>query len=54
MVTNDQLFAFNHDQIEKICYKGYVTDNYKDISRLLNEGLEEIKKEETKPEEGQE
>ena len=54
MVTSDQLFAFNHDQIEKICYKGYVTDNYKDISRLLNEGLEEIKKEETKPEEGQE
>ena len=59
MVTNDQLFAFNHDQIEKICYKGYVTDNYKEISKVLNGGLEEMKKqqsstEETKPEEGQE
>ena len=59
MVTSDQLFAFNHDQIEKICFKGYVTDNYKEISKVLNGGLEEMKKqqsstEETKPEEGQE
>jgi len=59
MVTSDQLFAFNHDQIEKVCFKGYVTDNYKEISKVLNGGLEEMKKqqsstEETKPEEGQE
>ena len=57
MVTSDQLFAFNHDQIEKICFKGYVTDNYKEISRVLNGGLEEMKKQqdtEEKPEEGQE
>ena len=59
MVTSDQLFAFNHDQIERICFKGYVTDNYKEISKVLNGGLEEMKKqqsstEETKPEEGQE
>ena len=59
MVTSDQLFAFNHDQIERICFKGYVTDNYKEISKVLNGGLEEMKKQqaqatEEKPEEGQE
>ena len=27
MVTSDQLFAFNHDQIDRVCFKGYVTDN---------------------------
>lgn len=59
MVTSDQLFAFNHDQIERICFKGYVTDNYKEISKVLNGGLEEMKKAQekeagNKTEEGQE
>ena len=52
MVTSDQLFAFNHDQIDKICFMGYETDNQKEISKVLNGGLEEMKKalEETKEE----
>ena len=41
MITSDQLFAFNHDQIEKVCYMGYETDNQKEISKVLKGGLEE-------------
>ena len=40
MITSDQLFAFNHDQIEKIVYKGYETDAQKEISKVLKGGLE--------------
>lgn len=62
MVTSDQIFAFNHEQIDRVCFKGYETDRYKEISAVLNGGLEEMKKkqeekpvEEKKPtEEGQE
>lgn len=45
MVTSDQLFAFNHDQIEKVCYKGYETENQQEISKVLNGGLEQLKEE---------
>lgn len=44
MITSDQLFAFNHDQIEKVCYMGYVTDNQKEISKVLKGGMEERNK----------
>ncbi len=54
MVTSDQLFAFNHDQIEKICYKGYETEKQKEISKVLNGGLEEFKKQNAQKIEGQE
>ncbi len=40
MITSDQLFAFNHEQIEKVVYKGYETDNQKEISKILKSGLE--------------
>ena len=40
MITSDQLFAFNHEQIEKIVYKGYETDSQKEISKVLKGGLE--------------
>ena len=39
MITSDQLFAFNHDQIDKVCFVGYVTDNQKEVSKVLNGGL---------------
>ena len=45
MVTSDQLFAFNHEQIEKVCYKGYETENQKEISEVLNGGFEMLKEE---------
>ena len=44
MITSDQLFAFNHDQIEKVCYMGYETDNQKEISKILKGGMEERNK----------
>ncbi len=44
MLTSDQLFAFNHDQIEKICYMGYVTDKQKEISKILVGGIAERNK----------
>ena len=40
MITSDQLFAFNHEQIEKICYMGYETE----IQKRLSEGLNEARK----------
>ena len=44
MVKSDQLFAFNHEQIDRICFKGYETDNQKELSKVLNGGLEELRK----------
>ncbi len=44
MVTSDQLFAFNHEQIDRVCFKGYVTEKQEEISKVLNGGLEEMKK----------
>ena len=41
MITSDQLFAFNHDQIDKVLYMGYETDKQKEISKVLKGGLEE-------------
>lgn len=45
MITSDQIFAFNHEQIERVCFTGYESDNQKEISKVLNSGLELRKKE---------
>ena len=39
MLTSDQLFAFDHNQIEKVVYMGYETDNQKEISKVLKGGM---------------
>lgn len=44
IITTEQLFAFNHDQIDKVCFMGYVTDDQKELSELLNRGLLELDK----------
>ncbi len=49
MVTSDQLFAFNHEQIEKVCFRGYDTEKSKELSLVLNKGLEELQKQEQNP-----
>ena len=41
LVTRDQLFGFNHEQIEKVVFMGYQTDKQKAISAILVGGLEE-------------
>lgn len=43
MIKSDQMYAFNHEQIDKICFKGYVTDKQKEISKVLNNGLKSYK-----------
>jgi len=35
MISSDQLFAFNHEQIEKVCHLGYETEEYKRMSKFL-------------------
>lgn len=40
MITSDQLFAFNHNQIDKICYRGYQTDKQKELSDALEKAME--------------
>ena len=43
ILSSDTACAFNHNQIEKICYMGYVTDEYKDFSKVLNENYDKLK-----------
>ncbi len=45
--NSNQVIAFNHDQIDKICFKGYETDSQKSFSKLVNEKLEELRKQES-------
>lgn len=42
MITSDQIFAFNHDQIEKICHIGYETDKQKELSKIMNDNYEKM------------
>ena len=35
--------AFNHNQIEKICFMGYETESQKKLSEMLNAGYEGYK-----------
>ena len=57
IINSDQILGFNHDQIEKICYMGYETDEQKGfanhLSMVIDELKEQIKSGNLKPEEGQ-
>lgn len=44
MITSDQLFAFNHEQIDRVCFKGYETEKQSEISKVLNGGIAEMKR----------
>lgn len=44
MLSSDQSFVFNHDQIEKICYKGYETELSKQMSDFLKSNIVELNK----------
>lgn len=44
MITSDQLFAFNHENITKIVHMGYETDKQKELSKFLIEGIKERNK----------
>lgn len=43
ILNSDTACAFNHNQIEKVLFMGYVTDQYKEFSKKLNEDYEKIK-----------
>ena len=44
ILDSNMACAFNHEQIEKICYMGYETEAHKELSRVLNGGYEIYKK----------
>lgn len=44
MVTSNQLFAFDHSQIERVSFLGYETDSQKELSKLLKGARDEINK----------
>ena len=45
VLVSDQMFAFNHDQISRICFKGYETEDQQALSEILNGGLEMMEQE---------
>lgn len=56
MVSSEQIFAFNHEQIEKVCFMGYETEQHKQLSKFLFDNadkraelLEQIKKQRNNP-----
>jgi len=44
MIKSNQLFAFNQDQIDKVLYTGYISDKYTELSKILNNEYDKIKK----------
>ena len=44
ILDSNMVCAFDHNQIEKICYMGYETEQQKELSTILNGGYEIYKK----------
>ena len=40
ILDSNMVCAFNHNQIEKVTYLGYQTEQQKELSRVLNGGFE--------------
>lgn len=45
IIDNDLTCAFNHNQIDKVLFKGFTTEEYKKLNEVLNTGYEQYKKE---------
>ena len=43
LIASDKVFAFNHSQIEKILFKGYETQEFKELSEKMTKEIEKIK-----------
>ena len=39
ILDSDSIIGFNHDNIDKVVFKGYETEASKEFSKLLNENL---------------
>lgn len=48
ILGSDQSIMFNHEQIEKICYKGYLTDIQQELSERIKIGLKEMERQSKK------
>ena len=44
ILDSNMVCAFDHSQIDKICYMGYETEQQKELSTILNGGYEIYKK----------
>lgn len=42
IIDTDTVIGFNHDQIEKVCFRGYETDSYKEFQEVIKKRLDEI------------
>lgn len=45
IIKSQQTFVFNHDQIERVCFKGYETEAQKKFSDTIKEELAKKEKE---------
>ena len=48
ILDSNMVCAFNHEQIEKVLFVGYVSDTQKELSSALNAGYEAYKEERKK------
>ena len=44
IINSDVAYAFDHNQIDKICFMGYETEASKQVSKSITDNIEEVKK----------
>ena len=44
LIRSDQLYAFNHDQIEKVIFKGYESSEQSNLSNVIKELINDKKR----------
>ena len=42
ILDTDAVIGFNHEQIEKVCFKGYETEKSKAFSKIIKDKLKEL------------
>ena len=40
IIDSNSVIGFNHENIEKVLFRGYETDKYKEFSKLLKDNIE--------------
>ena len=43
IINSDVAYAFNHDQIDKICFMGYETEESKAMSEAIRNNINQLK-----------
>ena len=44
IINSDVAYAFDHNQIDKMCFMGYETEASKQVSKSITDNIEEVKK----------